>query len=391
MDYRNKLLRNTWVEINLDHIKNNLLKARTHIDEETKIGAVVKANAYGHGTPLVAEALIEAGADMLNVACLTEALELRKTIKDFPILIMGYTPDDLLEIAIRNNITLTIFSLKQGEEISRISKRLGKVTKVHLKIDTGFNRLGFKLEDEEENTIRSIEKIYHLENIYVEGIFSHLALVDIPIDKNQYRVFAEFVEKLNKMDIYIPIKHISDSIALVEYPEFQMNMVRPGAFLYGLEPAGHDRDKLGLKMALTFKTKITQIKKIHKGEGVSYGFNFIADRESLIATLPVGYADGYFRALSNKGYVSINGKKAPIIGRMCMDQCMVDVTDIEDVKEGNEVVLLGSCGNDSVDIMEVANLVGTNRNEVISMISKRVPRVYYKNGKMIKVLDYLLD
>lgn len=391
MEYGNRLLRNTWVEINLDHIKNNLLKAKMHIDKETKIAAVVKANAYGHGAPLVAEALIEAGVDMLNVACLTEALELRKNIKDFPILIMGYTSDDLLEIAIRNNITLTIFSLKQGEEISKISKVLGKVAKVHLKIDTGFNRLGFKLGDEEENTIKSIEKIYSLENIYVEGIFSHLALVDISIDKNQYRVFMEFVERLNKRDICIPIKHISDSIALVEYPEFQMDMVRPGAFIYGLEPAGHDRDKLGLRMALTFKTKIAQIKKIHKGEGVSYGFNFIAKRETFVATLPVGYADGYFRALSNKGYVSINGKKAPIIGRMCMDQCMVDVTDIKDVIEGNEVVLLGSCGNDSVDIMDVASLVGTNRNEVISMISKRVPRVYYKNGEIVKILDYLLD
>ncbi len=386
--YKGKLLRNTWVEINLDNIKNNLQQARTLLDKDTKIAAVLKANAYGHGTKYIAKTLIENGVDMLGVACLTEALEIRKDFGEIPILIMGYTPDEFLSIAVENNATLTIFTYEQGKKICEIAKELNKVAKAHIKIDTGFNRLGFKISEE---GINHIEKITKLTNVEVEGIFSHLALVDEEIDENQFRLFKEVIATLEGKGVNIPIKHISDSIALVTYPQYQLDMVRPGAFIYGLGPAEYDSDKLGLKLALTFKTKVAQVKKIKKGEGISYGFNFVAQRDSIIGTLPVGYSDGYPRCLSNKGEVSIRGVKVPIVGRMCMDQLMIDITEVEGAEVGDEVVLLGESNGNSIAIMDVANAANTNRNEIISMIGRRVPRVYYKDSKVIDIIDYLLE
>lgn len=380
-------MRDTWVEIDLDNIKNNLNRARKIVSPETKIAAVIKANAYGHGAIHIAKTLIESHADMLCVACLSEALELRRHFMEFPILIMGYTPDEQLEIAVKNNITMTVFSIGQARKINEISNNKKKAV-IHIKVDTGFNRLGLKAENDTADIITEICK---MENVMVEGIFTHLALKTQETDRKQFCLFIDIINELDKKGVFIPIKHICDSIAMVRYPDYHLDMVRPGAFIYGMAPTGSDADTLGLKQALTFKTKVSYIKELSKGEGVGYDYAFVAGDKCTVGTLPVGYADGYMRCLGGKGDVIINGTRAPIIGKMCMDQCMVDLSRVPSVKVGDEAILIGGNLKDRIPVSEVAEKAGTNRNEILAMISRRVPRVYVSNTKVIHITDYLLD
>lgn len=380
-------LRDTWAEINLDNIIWNFNEAKKLLLKETKIAAVLKANAYGHGAIEVARVLVDKGVDYIAVACLLEAIELRKEFKDIPILVMGYTSDEHLHIAVEYNITLTIFSALQGELLSKIAASLKTIQKVHIKIDTGFNRLGFKWSKDLKDIIKSI---YKLKNIEVEGIFTHLALVNRQEDEKQFDLFQKVIEEIEEEKIHIPIKHVCDSIGMVRYPEFHMNMIRLGAFLYGMRPSRISDKSPVLKTSLTFKTKISHIKHIQNGEGVGYDYSFIAKEKAKVGTLPVGYADGYMRCLSNAGEVSVNGEKAKVIGKICMDQAMIDLTSISNVKVGDEVVLLGGQGENFVDVMEVANKCNTNRNEVLSVISRRVPRVYIKDEKIIGEVNYLM-
>jgi alanine racemase len=380
-------LRDTWAEINLDNIIWNFNEAKKLLLKETKIAAVLKANAYGHGAIEVARVLVDKGVDYIAVACLLEAIELRKEFKDIPILVMGYTSDEHLHIAVEYNITLTIFSALQGELLSKIAASLKTIQKVHIKIDTGFNRLGFKWSNDLKDIIKSI---YQLKNIEVEGIFTHLALVNRQEDEKQFALFQKVIEEIEEQKIHIPIKHVCDSIGMVRYPEFHMNMIRLGAFLYGMRPSRISDKSPVLKTSLTFKTKISHIKHIQNGEGVGYDYSFIAKEKAKVGTLPVGYADGYMRCLSNAGEVSVNGEKAKVIGKICMDQAMIDLTSISNVKVGDEVVLLGGQGENFVDVMEVANKCNTNRNEVLSVISRRVPRVYIKDEKIIGEVNYLM-
>ncbi len=380
-------LRDTWAEINLDNIIWNFNEAKKLLLKETKIAAVLKANAYGHGAIEVARVLVDKGVDYIAVACLLEAIELRKEFKNIPILVMGYTSEEHLHIAVEYNITLTIFSALQGELLSKIAASLKTIQKVHIKIDTGFNRLGFKWSKDLKDIIKSI---YKLKNIEVEGIFTHLALVNRQEDEKQFDLFQKVIEEIEEEKIHIPIKHVCDSIGMVRYPEFHMNMIRLGAFLYGMRPSRISDKSPVLKTSLTFKTKISHIKHIQNGEGVGYDYSFIAKEKAKVGTLPVGYADGYMRCLSNAGEVSVNGEKAKVIGKICMDQAMIDLTSISNVKVGDEVVLLGGQGENFVDVMEVANKCNTNRNEVLSVISRRVPRVYIKDEKIIGEVNYLM-
>jgi alanine racemase len=262
-------LRDTWVEIDIDCLISNLFEMKKIITKNTRIAAVLKANAYGHGAVRTAQVLVENGVDMLAVACLTEALELRKKLDKASILIMGYTADEYLCTAIKNKITLTIFSLEQAQLISDLAKSLGMISKVHIKIDSGFNRIGMKPA---EDTKRIIACIDRLENVEVEGIFTHLALTDTHSDKKQFELFMKVIKELEYEGVHIPIKHVCDSIGMVRYPDYHLDMVRVGAFLYGVRPTGFDNPSVKTKMPLTFKTKIVQIKEIEKGEGVGYDF-----------------------------------------------------------------------------------------------------------------------
>jgi len=390
MKSNNKLMimRDTWVEINLDILIKNFLIAKEIISSKTKIAAVLKANGYGHGAIEIAKALIENGVDMIAVASLSEALELRRNFKEIPILIMGHTSDEYLFSAIENNITLTIFSMNQAEKISLIASELNKVSQVHIKIDTGFNRLGFKPT---KDLVDIIYRIYNLNNVKAEGLFTHLALESYESDNKQFSHFSDLIAEIEKKGIKIPLKHVCDSIGMVRYPEFHLDMIRLGAFLYGVKPFGFDDSKGKIKMPLTFKTKISFIKDIEPGEGVGYDYSFKPKVPCKIGTLPVGYADGYMRCLSNIGEVSVRGKRAKVVGKICMDQCMIDLTNIPEARVGDEVVLLGECINDKIPILEVAEKAGTNRNEILSIISRRVPRVYIKNKEIVEVVNYLLE
>lgn len=373
-----KLLRPTYVEIDLDIIKHNINEIKKVIGKNTKLGAVIKANAYGHGAIEVARVLEEENVDYICVAGLNEAMELRKNNIKLPILIMGYTPDDCLDIAIQNNITLTIFSKEQAEILSNKSKKITQKAKIHIKIDTGFNRLGFKINKSLPSTIHYI---CNLPNINLEGIFSHLALKDIESDYEQFSKFTKLLKEIKQINI--PIKHICDSIGMVSYKDFHMDMVRVGASLYGY----NSRESImNLKPAMTFKSKFAQIKNIKKGEGISYDYSYVADKDMKIGTVLCGYSDGIPRILSNKGYVYVNGKRANILGKICMDQCVVDLTDIKDVSMDSEVIFYGNGGP---KLLDVANLADTNRNELLSIVSRRVARVYIKDKKIYKILDYL--
>lgn len=378
------ILRDTIVEVNLDNIAFNIKSIKKMVGENVAIAAVVKANGYGHGASGIAQELIENGADCLAVAALNEALDLRKDFRNYKIFIMGFTPDEYLEEVVKNDITQTIFSYRQAEILNELGIKYNKKPVVHIKYDTGFNRLGLK---DCEESIEEIEKIYKLRNIDVEGIFSHFALAGRKEDDEQYNRFVSAIDKLEKRGITFKYKHIEDSISSVDYSEYRMNMIRPGAIIYGIK--GFHYGSLDLKQALTFKTKVYYIKEIDKGEGVSYDYLWKAERDSIIGTLPFGYADGYPRNLRDKGYVTIHGKKAPIIGVICMDQCMVDLTDIPEVREGDEAIIYGDGTNNTLDIHNAAQLAGTNKNEIISRIGMRSPRVYIKDNKIVNVVNYV--
>ena len=380
------LIRNTWVEINLDNLKHNIHQAKDIIGENVKLAGVLKADAYGHGAIPSAKTMIENGVEMLAVACITEALELRKHFLEIPILIMGYTTDEQLHLAIENNITITVFTLKQAKKISKIGENLNKKPIIHIKIDTGMNRLGFKINPQ---TIDVIEEIYNLDNIFVEGIFTHLALKTEETDMKQCELFMELIYELENRNIIIPISHICDGIAMVIYPKIHLDMVRVGSYLYGGQPDYVGREST--KPVMSFKSKIAHIKEIEKGEGVGYGYSFVADKKTIVGTLPIGYSDGYLRCLQDSGEVSLYGKRAPIIGKICMDQMMVDLSNIPEAKVGDTVVLIGEDGEDKVSLLEVADKAATNRNEILSGISRRVPRVYIEDNKIVDIVDYLLD
>lgn len=378
------ILRDTQLEVNLDNIAYNMKNLKELLGKDVSVSAVIKGNAYGHGAVGVAETLIKNGAESLAVATLDEALELRRKFKDYKIAILGYTPDRYLEYVVANNIVQTIFSYRQAKLLNDIGIKYGKAPVVHIKYDTGLNRIGF--EDCLES-IDEIVKIYNLKNLNVEGIFSHLALASREENEIQYQKFMRAIEHLEEFGINFKYKHIEDSISAVDYPEYRMNLIRAGALLFGIKVFHHGT--MSIKQALTFKTRISRIKKISAGEGVSYDYLWRAERDSIIGTLPFGYADGYPRHLSNKGYVTIHGKKAPIVGLICMDQCMVDLTDIPEAQEGDEAIIYGDGTKNTPDLQTLSELAGTNKNELMSRISRRVPRVYISNGEVVNIINYL--
>ena len=379
------IMRETWAEIDFDIMLENLNIAKKMIRPRAKIAAVLKANAYGHGAIKTAELLIKNGVNMLAVACLSEAIELRRYFSEIPIMVMGHTEDEHLDVAVEKDIRITIYTLEQAELLSEIGQQLDKAPIVHIKIDTGLNRLGMKGIEEPVNIIA---KMSGLKMLNIEGIFTHLALTSGETDKAQYEMFMDVISRLEEKGIYIPIKHICDSIGMYLYPDYHLDMIRLGAFIYGVTPEAMRKSGHPLRMPMTLKTRITQIKEIEKGEGVGYEHFYAAGRKSKVGTLAIGYADGYMRCMAENGEVIVRGKRAPIIGVMCMDQLMIDITDIPEAKPGDEVVLLGGS---QISVEELADKVGTNRNEIISIIGRRVPRVYIKDSSIIDIVDYLLD
>ncbi len=375
MEKNNKPTRPVWAEVNLDNIKFNLKQVKKNIPDSTKIMAVVKADGYGHGVLPVAQAALEAGADRLAVALPEEGKELRENGFKLPIQILGEVLPNQIPILIENDLIPTISKIDTVERLNELAAKKDIIKKVHVKIDTGMGRIGV-FPDE---AVAFIKKVNSFENIDIEGIMTHFAKADEK-DKSytykQWERFKSVIDELKKVDIEIPIKQAANSATIIDLPEFSLNMVRPGIMMYGLRPSHEVDESFKLRPALSWKAKIVYLKEVPPGTGISYGATYITKRKAKIATIPMGYADGFSRLLSNKGEVLINGKRAPIRGRVCMDQFMVDVTDIDKVNIGDEVVLIGKQGNDELTATEMADLIGTINYEITCDITKRVPRVY---------------
>lgn len=376
------MLRKTRAVINLDNLKHNLVAFRETMDSKVKVAAVVKANAYGHDIITITGLLLEQGVDYIAVATLQEAVQLRKKFPQAELLVMGYTPDDQLNFVVDYSITQTVFSLDQGRILSEHAVAAGKTAKVHVKVDTGFNRLGYR---DHELALEEVTAMADLDGVEVEGIFSHLALNSPESDEKQYQLLTNLVDKLEARGVTIPIKHICDSIGAVAYPQYHMDMVRLGALLYGYCSR---KTSFELKPVMTLRTEVSMVKTIGPGEGVSYSHLFLTEKDTRIATLPVGYADGFPRNIWREGYVLINGQQAKFAGLPCMDQCMVDVTGL-DVSVGDEVILFGGHGGNELHLDNLAKWCGTNKNELLTRVSLRVPRVYIRDGKVVKLIDYL--
>lgn len=374
--------------INLDAICNNIDEVRRNINANTKIMAVIKADGYGHGAVALATALKDK-VDAYGVAIIEEGIELRRAGFEKPILILGFTPHEQYEDLVKYDIMQTVFQYDMAKRLSDIAVSLGKQAKVHIKVDTGMTRIGFKDTDE---SIQIIKEINKLPNIVIDGLFTHFACAD-EADKTsarkQFSRYLAFADKLEKEGIQIPVKHVSNSASIIDLPEANLDMVRSGISTYGMYPSNEvNKKKLLLQPAMAIISNIVYVKNVEAGTGISYNSTYVTKKDSVIATIPVGYGDGYPRSLSSKGRVLIHGKSAPIVGRVCMDQFMVDVTDIPDVKEGDTVTLIGQDGAESITIEEVANLAGSFNYELVCDIGKRVPRVYYKEGKKVGTADY---
>jgi alanine racemase len=381
-----------WAEINLDNIAHNVREIRRITNKKTEITGVVKADAYGHGVMEVVRTLIENGVTNLAVSMLDEAIQLRSHGITVPILILSYTDPVRADEIIKYNVTQTVFSHDLAEALSAAAVRAGARVKVHVKVDTGMTRVGFMPG---YSAVKNIIRISSLPGIIIEGLFTHFAAAD-EADKSytqmQFDKFMSIWNELNRVGVLIPIKHCCNSAALIDLPEMHLDMVRPGIILYGLYPSGEvDKSKIDLKPAMSLKANVILVKDVEEGVDVSYGRTFKTASQSRIATLPVGYADGYSRLLSGRGKVLINGEFAPIIGRVCMDQCMADITGFKsDVKVGDEVVLIGSQNGKTISAEDVAKWSSTINYEVVSLIGKRIPRFYIKNGEVSKVLNYLI-
>ena len=384
------VMRSVWAEVDLDAIKFNIENIKK-ISKNHDIVAVVKADAYGHGAVDIVPTLLENGAKKLAVAMISEAQELIRNNITAPIIILGYTPLEYGDLLVNNLIEQTVYDLDYAKKLSDIALSLGKKAKIHIAIDTGMGRIGFLPN---EDSINIIEEISKLKGIEITGIFTHFSTADEKDKEYTYEQFNKIrfvISELEKRNINIPFKHVSNSGAIIDLPETYLDGVRAGIILYGYYPSDEvKKDRLSLKKALTLKTKVSHVKELDEGMYVSYGRKFKTSRKTKIATIPIGYADGYSRLLSKKAKVIINGKLANVVGNICMDQCMVDVTDVGEVSVGDEVILLGSEGNLKFDADDMANLLGTINYEVLCMIKQRIPRVYCKNGKIVKVIKFIL-
>lgn len=372
IDYLEK---RTWAEVSLKNIKDNYKSIKEHIPNGCKFLGVVKADAYGHGAYEVSKTLEEVGADYLAVSCLDEAIELREKGIGMPILILGHTPHRYVKELIEYDLTQTIANLAKAKEYSLEAKKLNKTLKVHIKVDTGMSRLGLLIEgDYFETGIKNIEESCKLENIFAEGIYTHFAVSDEEGLENkeytykQFNLFTKTIEELNKKGVSFNIRHCANSGAVVNYPEMCLDMVRPGLLLYGYGDDG----KLNLKPCMSLKTRITTIKYFNEGTSISYGRHFTTSKKTKVGVLGIGYADGLNRCLSNNVEFYLDGNYIAQRGNICMDMCMVDLTNTPNSDIDDEVEIFGK----HVDINVLANKANTIAYELLCAVSKRVPRVY---------------
>lgn len=360
-------------EYDTEALRNNIRIVRRLVGNDRRICAAVKANGYGMGVIPMAHVLLDEGVDYFAVANVEEGIELRKNEFSLPILVLGAIPDKDLPKAIMYDLTIAIYYFETACLVNLLAEKMEKKATVHVKLDTGMHRLGFMPT---ENTMGQIKVISEMPNLYLEGIFSHLSQTDKSRDftLKQIECFRNFTDSLRDGGISIPIRHLANSNAILDYPEAYFDMVRPGIVLHGY---GTDsKESAQLKEVLELKSAVVRLHEAEIGSEVSYMGNFVAKDKRIIATVPVGYADGYFRCLSGKATMLVRGKRVPQVGNICMDQCMIDVTDVPDVKVGDEVVLYGKQGDESISVEEVASVAGTISYELLTSL-KRVPKYYY--------------
>ena len=379
-----------WARIDLDALRWNMSHIRDLAGPDVKVAAVVKANGYGHGALEIMDALMESGADVIVVSSVNEAVEMRKKYRETPVLELGATQQDSIEKAILNEIIQTVTSEEQAKLISAAAERVGMEAPCHIKLDTGMNRIGFQVN---EDSAEAILRISRMPGIRLEGMFSHFATAD-EADKRfarlQYDRFCRMKKMLEERGLKIPVCHIANSAGIIDFPEVYMDMVRTGIITYGLYPSEEvDKSRIKLKPAMELKARISHVKTIEEEGGISYGLTDTVSAGTVIATVPVGYADGYLRAFSNRAEVLVKGKRAKIRGRVCMDQFMVDVTDIPGVRVGDEVTLFGRDGGEEIPLEELAALAGTISYELLCMVGRRVPRVYVEKGEITRITNYL--
>ncbi|MBQ6229686.1 MAG: alanine racemase [Eubacterium sp.] len=376
-------------DIDLDAVRYNIetIQALNPADRKTLL--VIKADAYGHGAVSFAKEFDDL-ADYFGVACIDEGVELRNAGITKPVLILGNTDEEDFETAIEHDITMAVYDAEKCRLLSDTALKLGKKAKVHIKADSGMSRIGFQCSEE---GVREAEKLLYMDGLDVEGIFTHFAKADY-IDKSdalkQREAFTGFIDALTEKGFIFRLKHIDNSAGAMELHSKGFDMMRLGIVIYGLEPSEEMDKAVVLQPAMTLKAHITHIKTLEPGRGISYGWTYVTDKPVRVATVSAGYADGYPRSQSNIGRVIIRGKYAPILGRVCMDQFMVDVTDIPEAALRDEVVLFGTDGTLSIPVEEVAEPANSFNYELVCNVARRVPRVYFKNGQKTHEVNYLL-
>ena len=386
-----KQYKRVYATVDLDAIRQNMEAMKANIAKGTMICGVVKSDGYGHGSVPVAKA-VEDLVWGYAVAAVEEGWVLRDHHITKPILVLGYVPEEEFESLVEQEIRYTVSEWKEVEILSKIAQKLGKNAYVHIKMDTGMGRIGLRSAEE---ILTLAQKIENLPNIVIEGIFTHMATADMADKtkaKEQIRMFREMLQLLENNGIYIPIRHCSNSAGIIDLKEANIDMVRAGIALYGLYPSEEvNKENVCLIPALELKSIVSYLKTVPKGSPIGYGATFVTQKETKVATVSIGYGDGYPRALSNKGYALVRGKKAPIIGRICMDQFMMDVSDIPEIQQGDTVTKIGKDQNEQITVEELAELAGTFNYEFVCDLGKRIPRVYISGGKIVGTKDYFHD
>lgn len=373
-----------WAEVDLKAIVHNVRALRKITNPEARLMAVVKADAYGHGVLQVVRQVLENGADVLAVARLNEGVQIRKAGFDVPILIFGYTPPKHAKQLVEFDLTQTVWSFKTAEALSAAVSS-GRPIKVHLKVDTGMGRLGllpdcFRNASEAKPALWEVESIASLSGLELEGIYTHFAAAD-SADKSytqkQFEIFLDFLEQLRKAGLVIPVRHVANSAALIDMPETHLDLVRPGISIYGLYPSDEvDKSRILLKPAMSLKARIVHLKPVPAGFKVSYSMTYETPQPTTIASVPIGYADGFSRLLSNQSHMLVGGFRAPIVGRVCMDQTLLDVGHVPGVKLEDEVVIFGKQHDESLAVDEIAATLNTINYEIVSSLTARIPKIY---------------
>lgn len=390
-------IKRTWAEIDLDALDFNIEHIQASVPENHLIMGVVKADAYGHGDAFVAKRLAEKGFAWFGVSNIEEGISLRREGITQPILVLGYTPVECAGLLAEHKITQAIVSLEYAQQLQEEAKKAGVLIDGHIKLDTGMTRVGFQCDDADFVTsIRGIKKVTEMSQIKITGVFTHFAVADTysgdcpEYTQMQFDRFVKMAKACKEEGIDLGLHHVANSAATISYPKNHLDMVRSGIITYGMLPSDECQGKIDIKPLMTLKTSVALVKEVKAGSQISYGRTYTADKDRVIATVPIGYADGYNRLLSNKARMLVNGHFAPVVGRVCMDQTMIDVTDIPGVKIGDEVVVFGRQGDAVLPVEELAQIIGTINYEVTCAISKRVPRVYKKDGKVVGVVNHVM-